>query len=135
VLNHALYYQLPRTLVQLLRVDPTYAASLKLVTGLFGLFACWAAQTWLVASWAGVAPAVAYAGTLPISGLIALVWLEALLARRRAADARRALACLSPVVLDDLRMRRGELLRELDRARVAYLAGSLEPAAAEEEPF
>lgn len=135
VLNHAVYYQLPRTVVHLLRVDPTYAASVKLVSGLLGLFACWGLQTWAVAHWVGAPWAVAYAGTLPIAGLVALAWGEALYARRRAAAARRGLGILSPAVLDDLRMRRGELLRELDRARVAYLARVIEPVEVEEEPF
>lgn len=134
-LNHAIYYQIPRALVSLLRVDPSYAASVKLVTGLLGLFACWALQTWAVAHYAGTPWAIAYLGTLPLSGLVALAWVEAFYARRRAAAARRGLNVLSPAVLDDLRMRRGELLRELDRARVAWLARELAPTAVEEEPF
>lgn len=135
VLQHALYYQLPRTAVWLLRVDPGYAASVKLVSGLLGLFACWALQTWAVVAWLGVPAGVAYAGTLPLSGLVALGWGEALYARRRARAARHALEILSPAVLDDLRMRRGELLRELDRARVAYLSGAVQAEAEESEPF
>ena len=136
-LNHAIYYQIPRTLVWLLRVEKTYASSVKLVVGLIGLFACYALQTWAVVHWFGGIAGLIYAGTLPLSGLIALAWGEALFARLRARASRRALARLSPATKDELRARRGELLRELDRARVAFLARELAPAGGEEEqePF
>jgi len=126
LLNHVVYYQLPRLAVQLIRPDRLYAASLKLVVGLVGLFACYAAQAYGVWRLAGQTPAVAYASTLPLFGLLALVWSEAFLARRRRRRARRRLRALDPAIATDLLARREHLVRELDRVRVAFLARSLE---------
>ena len=80
-------------------------------------------------TWGAVADALAlscaYLGTLPLCGVVALLWLEGREVRRRIREARRGRQGLEPEVLADLEQRRRDLVRELDRARVAYLAGRL----------
>jgi hypothetical protein len=133
-LNHAVYYQIPRLVVALLLPDRMYGASLKLVSGLLALAGCYAAQTWGVLRLTGDPSwALVYLGTLPVSGLVALLWLEGLALRRRAAAAKRRRAALDPDALADLTRQRAELILELDRARVEFLARHLDALAAESD--
>lgn len=124
-LNHLVLYQLPRLALRLLGAESVYWSTVKLLTGLLALVACYAVQTWLVARTWGTTPAAVYLATLPLAGVVALLWLEGLEARLRARRARRARARLDAPTRQALEEKRAALLKELDRARVAYLASAL----------
>ena len=125
-LNHLLYYQLPRIAVALLGPERLYTSTVKLVVGLIALAGCYVGQTWALQHYLGWRWAGPYLGTLPLTGFIALLWLEALHARRRRRGTRKALRRLSPSARRALQDQREALIRELDRARVDYLAERLE---------
>ncbi len=120
IAQHLLFYQLPRLAVRALTQDHLYASTIKLLFGLLALTACYAVQTWGVRELAGGPAAAAYLGTLPLSGLVALLWLEGLEARGRARRARAERARLEPAVRADLEARRAALVGEVDRARAAW---------------
>lgn len=124
-LNHLVLYQLPRLALRLIGAESVYWSTVKLLTGLLALVACYALQTWLVARTWGPAPAGAYLATLPLAGIVALLWLEGLEARLRARRARAARARLDGPTRQALEEKRATLVKELDRARAAYLASAL----------
>lgn len=125
IVNHFVLYQVPRLFLALIHPDRVYAATVKLLTGLLALVAIYTLHTWLVWHYFGAAPAALYLSTQPLSGLVALLWLEGWQLRRRARRARREQARLDPATRADLQARRAELIRELDRARATYLASAL----------
>lgn len=129
ILNHVILYNLPRVVLRLTAPESVFAASVKLTVGFLGLFLVYAVQGGLVGWYLGPLAATLYLLSLPISGIAALLWLEGLLARREGRRARRARDRLDPATRADLEGRRATLLRELDRARVAYLAAALEAPA------
>lgn len=137
IANHALYYQLPRAVVRLLGTDRLYTSAVKLAVGIIGLVACYALQTAVVWELAGRGAGLAYLVSLPISGLVALAWIEAREARARLRRRRERVRSLGADRLAALREERRALVRELDRARVAYLGRVLadEPANEPLEPF
>ena len=126
--NHFVLYHLPRVVLTVLPVDPLYASTVKLLTGLLALGVCYGVQGAAVhalAPRAGLDPwtvTCLYLGTLPPCGVGALLWLEGLAARGRRAAARRARRRLAPGALDELLRLRGELVSDLDAARAAFLA-------------
>lgn len=137
ILNHLVLYHVPRLVLRLLPVHPVYSSTVKLLSGLLALGGCYAAQGALVhhalAPWAGLeasatwSATIAYLGTLPLSGLAALLWLERLEARRRRARVQAARRRLDPAELERLREARAALVSELDRARADSLAASAPP--------
>ena len=137
ILNHAVYYQIPKIFVGLLKADRLYTSTIKLLIGLLALAGCYAVQSWGVYELAGQQAAFLYAGTLPLAGLIALLWLEGFFSRRRVRQADRALRRLPPDEAQRLVDQRQGLLRRLDQARADYLARVLEATDSEsqEEPW
>lgn len=125
-LNHLIYYQLPRIAVSVLGPERLYTSTVKLVVGLFALAGCYVGQTWAVQHYLGWQWAGPYLGTLPLAGFVALLWLEALGSRRRRRSTRKALRRLAPEARRQLQEQREALIRELDRARVDYLAERLD---------
>ncbi|MEZ6186768.1 MAG: lysophospholipid acyltransferase family protein [Planctomycetota bacterium] len=123
--NHLLYYQLPRFVVGVLGPERLYTSTVKLLVGLLALGLCYAGQTWGIYQLGGWYAAGPYLATLPLTGFIALLWLEALAARRRRRSVRRAARRLGPETRRALQAQREALVRELDRARVDYLADRL----------
>ncbi|MBX3466976.1 MAG: 1-acyl-sn-glycerol-3-phosphate acyltransferase [Planctomycetes bacterium] len=122
IVNHLVFYNVPRLVMALVTPESVFASTVKLVSGLAALVACYAVQTWLVARHLGAPAATAYLGTLPLTGVIALLWLEGLAARARARRARREQARLDAATRADLLARRAAVLRELDAARADFLA-------------
>jgi len=137
IVNHWVYYQLPRGAVRLFGADRLYTSAVKLAVGIVGLVLCYALQTALVWEVAGGVAGALYLARLPISGLAALAWLEARAARQRARRRRARLHGLGQERLAQLREERRLLVRELDRARVAWLGRALaaEPPTEPIEPF
>ncbi|MBL4849053.1 MAG: 1-acyl-sn-glycerol-3-phosphate acyltransferase [Planctomycetes bacterium] len=136
VINHFVLYQLPRIFLRLVRLDPLYNASAKLLIGLMGLVATYSVQGFLVyealsrplasqleALLPGSTPlglTIVYLVTLPICGMAALVWLEAWGSRRKraaAAGAQRRLGARLP----ELRTLRADLFSSIDTALADYL--------------
>jgi 1-acyl-sn-glycerol-3-phosphate acyltransferase len=136
IVNHAAYYQLPRAAVRLFGTERLYASAVKLGVGIVSLIACYALQTAVAWRLGGPLAGTLYLVTLPVSGLVALGWLEARAARQRSRRRRHRLEGLGADRLRQLREERRQLVRELDRARVAYLGRALaaEPGAPAIEP-
>jgi len=134
ILNHVILYNLPRVVLRLTAPEGVFAASVKLTVGFVGLFLVYAVQGGLVGWYLGPLAATLYLLSLPISGVAALLWLEGLFARQEHRRARRARSRLDPATRTDLEGRRATLLRELDRARVAYLSSALEAPAPGSSP-
>ncbi len=140
ILNHLVLYHVPRVVLRVVPVDPVYSSTVKLLTGLLALVACYALQGWaaheaaplvgLEPAWAGT---LAYVGTLPLTGLLALVWLEAAAHAARRVRLLRARSRLTPDTLRRLREQRAELMGELERAQADYLTEQVS-SGAEEEP-
>jgi 1-acyl-sn-glycerol-3-phosphate acyltransferase len=131
ILNHAIYYQIPRLTVRLIGADRLYASTIKILGGLLALAGCYAAQTLGVWQLAGQTAALVYLGTLPLSGMIALLWMEGFFSRRRVKQAARTVRRLDPQLVGELAERRQRLIRALDQARAIYLTRVLaeDPAA------
>lgn len=125
IVNHFVLYQVPRVFLALVPSDKVYASTVKLLIGLLAMVAIYALHTWLM--WHHVGPTAAgiYLATLPICGLAALLWLEGWQVRRRARRARREQARLDPATRAELQAKRAAVIKELDRARAAYLAAAL----------
>ncbi len=132
IVHHALFYQLPRLSLAVLRLHRVYFSTQKLLVGMLGLAGCYALQTGLLffllrPSWPETAlpAAMIYLGTLPLSGLIALLWLEGLGARLRQRAWRKARHDLPQERRRALVEQRQALMRELDRARAEFMAAAL----------
>ncbi|MGE0709007.1 MAG: 1-acyl-sn-glycerol-3-phosphate acyltransferase [Planctomycetota bacterium] len=136
-LNHLPLYNAPRAALRLIPVHPVYNASAKLLVGLLGLGVCYGVQGagvhWLAAhplhqafgAWGLANPlsvALIYVGTLPLCGVIALLWLEGAQSRWARSRARSQRQRLGPERLADLRQQRAALFGELDAAQAEYLA-------------
>ncbi len=143
-LNHLVLYQIPRAVLRFVPSDPVETATTKLLTGLLGLIATYTVQGYLAfelakemaVSLSPWTPTLVYVGTLPIFGLLALVWLEALTARRTRRHALSRRKTLEPDRLATLVSQRSALMTQLDSARADYLAGQLDPSDAEaDEPW
>ena len=132
-LNHLLLYNAPRAALRLIPVHRAYHASGKFLVGLLALGVCYGAQGafvyWLAAGplselAAGTTPwtpTLIYVGTLPLTGMIALLWFEAYESRRHRARAAKERRRLGPQ-LARLRTLRAALFAELDAAQADFLA-------------
>jgi glycerol-3-phosphate O-acyltransferase/dihydroxyacetone phosphate acyltransferase len=135
-LNHLPLYNAPRAALRLIPIHPIYNASAKMVVGLVALVASYAIQgygVYLLASGPGadalrsvgiatpLAAALVYLGTLPMCGMIALLWLEAWESRRRRSRARGSRDRLGLEKLAGLREQRSALFAQLDAAQAEFL--------------
>ena len=77
---------------------------------------------------------VVYLATLPLCGMIALVWLEAYESRRNRADAAKARRRLGPKRAE-LRAMRAELFSSIDEAQADYLHALDADASSEDAPL
>jgi 1-acyl-sn-glycerol-3-phosphate acyltransferase len=128
VLHHWIPYQIPRIVTTALVRDATFVSTIKLITGTVVFLALYVGEGWLAVEWLGLAPGIAWAVSVPVSGIVALEEIEALEARsRRKArqDRRRA---TPPEKLKELEKLRSEVVGELDRARAEFLLHKAEPA-------
>jgi hypothetical protein len=122
IVHHFLPYQIPRLVAQLVASDRSEISSVKLMTGLLVFPAWYALETWLALRFLPLTVALVFAGTLPLTGLIALLSLEGLAARRRRHAREAARGVAGPEALRKLKDQRADLLAELDRARAEILA-------------
>lgn len=116
-------YWVPRWLGRRLARKETDYATIRLLASIVAFPLCWGLEIWLVARWTSLAWAMAFAVSLPVSGVLAYRYLVGV---HRLRGALRFLAL-------DLRQRhaagrlveeRREILEELDRARQDYLVAT-----------
>lgn len=150
ILNHFVLYQLPRIFLRFVRIDPLYNASAKLLIGLMGLAATYTVQGFLLYELLsrgfakdlhrfvpGEPPSVLtflYLATLPLCGMVALLWLETREYRGKRAAAARSRRALGPK-RDELRALRAELFSSLDTAQADYLHSLDSDASSEDSPL
>ncbi len=120
--NHLVFYQVPRFAIQIMQLKKEFDSTVKLLSGVFALLLCYTLQTWAVASFGGPMPAVLYLLSLPVTGVIALLWWEGFDWRQAVAASASLRADLNPEQLADLEKQRATIIGLLDRARVEYLA-------------
>lgn len=128
-LNHLVLYNAPRAALRLIPIHRAYHASGKFLVGLLALGVCYGAQGalvyWLAAGPLHIStpwtPTLIYVGTLPLTGMIALLWFEAYESRRLRARAAKERRRLGPQ-LARLRTLRAALFAELDAAQADFLA-------------
>lgn len=120
---NGLPYWVPRWLSRRMARKETDYATIRLLASIVAFPFFWGLETWLVARWTSLAWAVAFAVSLPVSGVLAYRYLVGV---HRFRGALRFLAL-------DLRQRhavgrlveeRREILDELDRARREYLVAT-----------
>lgn len=144
-LNHLLLYNAPRAALRLIPIHPLYNASAKLLVGLLALGACYGVQGFGV-YWLASHPlreqllaqglftpwtlTLLYVSTLPLCGMIALLWLEGHESRVSRSRAHAQRSSLGPELLAALRQQRSDLLGQLDLAQADFLAAT-DPESAE----
>jgi glycerol-3-phosphate O-acyltransferase / dihydroxyacetone phosphate acyltransferase len=119
ILN-ALPYLIPRWLARRLARKETDYATTRLLASIVAFPLFWGLETWIVRRLAGPVIAVAFALSLPASGVIAYRYLGGLL-RLRHALRFRVLALTHPWAARRLTEERRALLTELNEARTTYL--------------
>jgi hypothetical protein len=118
--NNFLPYKAPAWLSRLLMRDVVEVATIKFLSGLAGFPLFYFLQSWLVGRALGAATAWFYLGLLPLSGLFALSYMEAL---EGFADEIRVffLHLTRQDIVGKLKTRRECILEELELCREQYL--------------
>lgn len=119
--NNLLPYKIPAWTARILSRDLAEIATIKLFTGMVTFPLFYALQTWLVARSACGSLATLYLLALPVSGLLALRYQEAI---RDLAEETRVflLHFLRKDLMARLRLRGGQIREELDRCREEFLS-------------
>jgi 1-acyl-sn-glycerol-3-phosphate acyltransferase len=118
---NALPYYIPRWLAQALGRKETDYATVRLLSSVVAFPVCWGLETWLVWRVAGSGWAIAFAASLPLSGLAAYHYLRGL-ARLRARTHFAILALTRRQAASRILIERQAILGELDRAKADFLA-------------
>ena len=116
----ALPYLVPRWLSRRLARKETDYATVRLLSSIVAFPLFWSAETWLVGYVAGLRLALAFAASLPVSGLIAYHYWAGL-ARLRGQVRFAALALTRQQAASRLLAERATIITELERARADYL--------------
>ncbi len=119
----ALPYFLPRWLARRVARKETDYATVRLLASIVAFPLFWGLETWLVWRLAGPAWAVAFALSLPVSGLVAYHYLGGL-GRLRSQLRFSALALTHRQAASRLLAERQVILAELERAKTDYLAAT-----------
>jgi glycerol-3-phosphate O-acyltransferase/dihydroxyacetone phosphate acyltransferase len=120
---NGLPYFVPRWLARRLARKETDYATVRLLASVAAFPLFWGAQTWLVARLVGLAWALAFLASLPLSGLVAYQYLRGIGRLRR--DLRFAvLAATRSHAARELIAERQAIVAELDRAKTDYLAAT-----------
>jgi glycerol-3-phosphate O-acyltransferase / dihydroxyacetone phosphate acyltransferase len=117
---NALPYLVPRWLARGVARKETDYATARFLASVVAFPLVWGLETWIVRRLAGPSVALAFAVSLPLSGLVAYRYLGGLL-RLRHAVRFSTLALTHPRVARRLVEERRTLVRELDEARAAYV--------------
>ena len=125
---NALPYLLPRWLARAFARKETDYATIRLLASVVAFPLCWGLETWLVWRAAGAAWAIAFAVSLPLSGLVAYHYLRGL-DRLRGRMGFLVLALTHQQAASRLLVERRTILEELERAKADFLAGTRRTAA------
>jgi hypothetical protein len=118
---NALPYLIPRWLARALARKETDYATIRLLSSVVAFPLCWGFESWLVWRLAGPGWAIAFAATLPLSGLIAYHYLRGL-DRLRARTRFAMLALTRRQTASRLLIERREILAALEQAKTDFLA-------------
>jgi 1-acyl-sn-glycerol-3-phosphate acyltransferase len=118
---NALPYFIPRWLGHTLGRKETDYATIRLLSSMVAFPLCWGLETWLVWRSAGAGWAIAFAASLPLSGLAAYHYLRGL-DRLRAKTRFAVLALTGGQAASRLLAERRAILDELERAKADFLA-------------
>jgi hypothetical protein len=118
---NALPYLLPRWLARAFARKETDYATIRLLASVVAFPLCWALETWLVARVVGPGWVVAFAASLPVSGLAAYHYLRGL-SRLRARIGFVALALTHRQAATRLIVERRTIIEDLERAKADFLA-------------
>ncbi len=125
---NALPYLLPRWLARAFARKETDYATIRLLASVVAFPLCWGLEVWLVGRAAGTAWAIAFAVSLPLSGLVAYHYLRGL-NRLRGRLGFFVLALTHRQAASRLLVERRTILEELERAKTDFLAGTRHTAA------
>jgi 1-acyl-sn-glycerol-3-phosphate acyltransferase len=120
-LVNALPYLVPRWLAQWTARKETDYATTRFLASMVAYPVFWGLEIWLVWSALGLRPALVFAPTLPLSGLLAYRYLIGA-GRLRRQVRLGVLALRHGAVARQLVAERGEILAQLERAKDEYLA-------------
>jgi 1-acyl-sn-glycerol-3-phosphate acyltransferase len=120
---NALPYYLPRWLARRLAHKETDYMTIRLLAGIVAIPLFWGLETWLVSRWTGVRGTIAFALSLPISGVIAYRYLVGA-ARFRAGLRLARLGIVHGPARARLVSERSAIMAELERARRDYFAAT-----------
>ena len=118
---NGLAYFIPRWLAHAFAHKETDYATIRLLSSVIAFPACWGLETWLVWRIAGWGWAIAFAATLPLSGLLAYHYLRGL-DRLRARTRFAVLAFTRRQAASRLLVERREILAALEHAKADFLA-------------
>lgn len=121
VLVNALPYFIPRGLAHGFAKKETDYATIRLLSSVIAFPVCWGLETWLVWRTAGSAWAIAFAATLPLSGLFAYHYLRGL-DRLRTRTRFAVLTLTRRQAASRLLAERRDLLAALEQAKTDFLA-------------
>jgi 1-acyl-sn-glycerol-3-phosphate acyltransferase len=125
---NALPYLLPRWLARAFARKETDYATTRFLASVVAFPLCWGLETWLVWRAAGAAWAIAFAASLPLSGLVAYHYLRGL-NRLRGRMGFAVLALTHRQAATRLLVERRTILEELERAKTDFLASARHAAA------
>jgi hypothetical protein len=118
---NALPYLVPRWLARTFARKETDYATIRLLSSTLAIPLGWALETWLVERLAGTGWAIAFAASLPVTGLLAYHYLRGL-GRLRARTAFAILALTHRTAAARLLAERRAILVALERAKADFLA-------------
>jgi hypothetical protein len=117
---NALPYLAPRSLAHAFARKETDYATIRLLSSVVAFPLCWGLQTWLVWRAAGAGWAVAFAASLPLSGLLAYHYLRGF-KRLRAKTRFAVLALTRRQAASRLLVERRAIIDALERAKADFL--------------
>jgi 1-acyl-sn-glycerol-3-phosphate acyltransferase len=118
---NALPYLIPRALAHTFARKETDYATIRLLSSAVAIPLCWGLETWLVKRVAGTGWAVAFAVSLPVTGLLAYHYLRGL-GRLRARTGFAILALTHRTAAARLLAERRAIVLALERAKTDFLA-------------
>ena len=119
--TNALPYLVPRSLAHAFARKETDYATIRLLSSVVAFPLCWGLETWLVWAIAGTGWALAFAVSLPLSGLLAYHYLRGL-DRLRARAGFAVLALTHRQAAARLLAERRAILTALEHAKAEFLA-------------
>jgi 1-acyl-sn-glycerol-3-phosphate acyltransferase len=125
---NALPYLVPRWLARAFARKETDYATIRLLASVLAFPLCWGLEAWLVWRAAGAGWALAFAASLPLSGLGAYHYLGGL-ARLRSRMGFAVLALTHRRAASRLVLERRAIVEELERAKMDFLARTRDLAA------